>query len=1282
MRLRFWRNMLEPGYMPGIGLWLILLVASPVAAFSQTVTVAVSISSDDAEEEKNDETMHLSNNDLELHLSEAGKVQYIGLRFQSITISTGATISSAYIQFHVDEVFADDALTVTFTGQNIDDAPTFTGSDRNLSNRTETTASVDWAVPHWVAVDDEGAAQLSADISSIVQEIVDRTGWVSGNDIVILIKTKSGSGKRTAESFDGEAASAPEISIVYSPDTTPPAAPVITQPTSPTSDNTPFISGTASEDGGTITLTSDIEGVLAPTSTVIGGTWSIALTTALSIGSHSLTATHSDAASNVSPSSGAKSIEIVAAATDDFQSVVSGNWGKDSNWERWNGSAWVTAPNDPTSSDGKIIVRGGDTITVNVNRTIDEMVIEAGAIVVVGSGALTTSDGSGTDLTVSGYLDVSSSNVNVASSSSAVFDSGSVVDIDGGQFKCKDTATCTFESGAVVNSVSSKLKVEQNATASFEAGSTLNNNNEIELKDSGILQISGTVVNTALLDFQGSSTQLQMQSGGVWEHAKDGSVLPDLSETTWNANSTLLVTGVTTNLPTNFTDSYGHITWSAAGQTSPLNLAASPTAIAGDLTIQSTGASTLTWGSGDDLALGGNYVQSGGSFFFSDAGGLLSTTDVSLTGGTLTLTTGSIAPTLSLTGDLTLSGAGTITESGTAIPSISFAGTGLQLLNAASGITGSIDIVVQGTGGVQLQTDLAAPRNLESNGGTVDANGQDIYVGGNLTVTTDLTNPETITFDGAATQNFTYAPGTFSLPTLIVDNASGSLVMGTDMTITSTASVRTGTLDINAMTVVFGTGTTLYNAGTVSGSVTFERLYSLVQNGWRMLATPVDGINYSALNVPFHTQGATWADFSEGTANLQAADFAAQDWTPLTGADGAFTASDGYIFYMYAAAAGDPELPDTWSVTGTVRSSSPRALPWNTVSTDSYSLAGNRTTSNVDWDTAVAASTNVAPTYATWDPALSSGGGLTGYKYYNSASKIGDAGRYIPPFTAFMVEPTASGGSLEYSTSEAANLESANYFGKGTSMSRHIRLVVEGREQAEVETYLVFDPDARRGKDDFDANRMRPLSEDYVTLMSLEGDRRLAMDGRSMAEGVQRFTVALAASEEGTYELSWPTLYDIPGHWQMMLVDERDGRTLDLRTRESIRFEVTREDLMSAAEFGRWQPEPRFTVVVVNSDLSDMPNLNRVVDELVIAQNFPNPFNPVTTIRFSVPETSPVKLEVFDLLGRRIALLADGVRERGWHEVRWDAAKRPSGQYFYRLIVGQTALTRPMLFIR
>jgi hypothetical protein len=150
----------------------------------------------------------------------------------------------------------------------------------------------------------------------------------------------------------------------------------------------------------------------------------------------------------------------------------------------------------------------------------------------------------------------------------------------------------------------------------------------------------------------------------------------------------------------------------------------------------------------------------------------------------------------------------------------------------------------------------------------------------------------------------------------------------------------------------------------------------------------------------------------------------------------------------------------------------------------------------------------------------------------------------------------------------------------------------------------------------------------------------------------------------------------------MMLVDERDGRTLDLRTRESIRFEVTREDLMSAAEFGRWQPEPRFTVVVVNSDLSDMPNLNRVVDELVIAQNFPNPFNPVTTIRFSVPETSPVKLEVFDLLGRRIALLADGVRERGWHEVRWDAAKRPSGQYFYRLIVGQTALTRPMLFIR
>jgi hypothetical protein len=70
-----------------------------------------------------------------------------------------------------------------------------------------------------------------------------------------------------------------------------------------------------------------------------------------------------------------------------------------------------------------------------------------------------------------------------------------------------------------------------------------------------------------------------------------------------------------------------------------------------------------------------------------------------------------------------------------------------------------------------------------------------------------------------------------------------------------------------------------------------------------------------------------------------------------------------------------------------------------------------------------------------------------------------------------------------------------------------------------------------------------------------------------------------------------------------------------------------------------------------------------------LSQNYPNPFNPLTTIAYEVPEISRVTLRVFDILGRVSETLVDGVVAPGSHRAGWDAKGRPSGVYFYRVVI-------------
>jgi len=86
--------------------------------------------------------------------------------------------------------------------------------------------------------------------------------------------------------------------------------------------------------------------------------------------------------------------------------------------------------------------------------------------------------------------------------------------------------------------------------------------------------------------------------------------------------------------------------------------------------------------------------------------------------------------------------------------------------------------------------------------------------------------------------------------------------------------------------------------------------------------------------------------------------------------------------------------------------------------------------------------------------------------------------------------------------------------------------------------------------------------------------------------------------------------------------------------------------------------------------------------EFSLAQNHPNPFNPETAIRFSLPHRSDVRLSVHDVLGREVALIMEGTLSAGEHRAMFNGRSFASGVYFYRLQAGSNAVTRRMVLLK
>ena len=83
-----------------------------------------------------------------------------------------------------------------------------------------------------------------------------------------------------------------------------------------------------------------------------------------------------------------------------------------------------------------------------------------------------------------------------------------------------------------------------------------------------------------------------------------------------------------------------------------------------------------------------------------------------------------------------------------------------------------------------------------------------------------------------------------------------------------------------------------------------------------------------------------------------------------------------------------------------------------------------------------------------------------------------------------------------------------------------------------------------------------------------------------------------------------------------------------------------------------------------------------------LLQNYPNPFNPITSIKYQISSTDFVSLKIYDMLGREVKTLVNEMKSPGVYEVKWNAAKMPTGIYCYRLQTGSYSESRKLILFK
>lgn len=220
-------------------------------------------------------------------------------------------------------------------------------------------------------------------------------------------------------------------------------------------------------------------------------------------------------------------------------------------------------------------------------------------------------------------------------------------------------------------------------------------------------------------------------------------------------------------------------------------------------------------------------------------------------------------------------------------------------------------------------------------------------------------------------------------------------------------------------------------------------------------------------------------------------------------------------------------------------------------------------------------------------------------------------------------------------------------------------------------------PEAKEGQDQFD--HFAPPSYFESARLSIDNDAvqsqyLLANDVRPADGEGQTYSVTLETKPGTALELKASGLGQFSPDEQIRLYDPTQAKSYDLRLTSSV--EVTPESETT-----------EFTVLIGTESYVKNHQSDLVPETVKLQGNYPNPFRQQTTLEYALPEKRDVQIEVYDLLGRRIRVLAEGEQTAGTHTVQWDGQNetgRPvaSGTYLVRLEAGDQTRSIKMTRVR